>query len=145
MFELGAVPLVAIATFKDVRTHRIPNSLLMTGAAVGTLLQGWASGASGVLMAFYGLLVGLAILLPGYLMRFTGAGDAKMMAATGTFLGPIGVLQAALISIFVGGVIALGFAFSALVIRQAISPWGRYSLMFRTLVTTGRHSLYSAR
>jgi len=138
MIELGAIPLVIIAAFKDVRFCRIPNTLILAGAAVGFLLQGWAAGAGGVLAATYGLVVGLAILLPGYLMGFTGAGDAKLMAAIGTFLGPLGVLQAALISIFVGGVIAMSFASSALFHRQSISPWGRYALMMRTLVATGR-------
>lgn len=138
MIELGAIPLVIIAASKDVRSCRIPNTLILAGAAVGFLLQGWAAGAGGVLAATYGLLVGLAILLPGYLMGFTGAGDAKLMAAIGTFLGPVGVLQAALISIFVGGIIAIGFALSALIHRQSISPWGRYALMMRTLVITGR-------
>lgn len=123
---------------QDLLYRKIPNPLILAGAAVGFLLQGWAVGAGGVLAAIYGLVVGLAILLPGYLMGFTGAGDAKLMAAIGTFLGPFGVLQAAIVSIFVGGIIAMGFALSALINRQSISPWGRYSLMMRTLVTTGR-------
>ncbi|MCE8032456.1 prepilin peptidase [Billgrantia tianxiuensis] len=138
MIELGVAPLVIIAVIRDVQSHRIPNILILAGAAVGFLLQGWAAGAGGVLAATYGLLVGLAILLPGYLMGFTGAGDAKLMAAVGTFLGPIGVLQAALISIFIGGLIAMGFAFSALIFRRSATPWGRYSLMLRALVITGR-------
>lgn len=130
--------LVWTAAAIDCLQRRIPNVLILAGAAVGILLHGWAAGASGVLAATYGLLVGLAILLPGYLMGFTGAGDAKLMAAVGTFLGPIGVLQAALISIFIGGLIAMGFAFSALIFRRSATPWGRYSLMLRALVITGR-------
>ncbi|MCE8012120.1 A24 family peptidase [Billgrantia desiderata] len=138
MIELGAIPLVIIAAIKDVRFYRIPNTLILAGAAVGFLLQGWAAGAGGVLAATYGLVVGLAILLPGYLMGFTGAGDAKLMAAIGSFLGPFGVLQTALISIFVGGLIAMGFALSALIHRHSISPWGRYAIMMRTLMVTGK-------
>ena len=130
--------LLLAAAIQDLLHRRIPNTLILAGAAVVILLQGWAAGAGGVLAAIYGLVVGLAILLPGYLMGFTGAGDAKLMAAIGTFLGPVGVLQAALISIFVGGIIAIGFALSALIHRQSISPWGRYALMMRTLVITGR-------
>lgn len=110
----------------------------MAGAATGILLQGVLAGPSGVLAALYGLAAGLAVLLPGYLMGFTGAGDAKLMAAIGTFLGPQNVLIAALASILVGGVIALGFVASALFQPSAVSPWSRYSLMFRTLVTTGK-------
>ncbi|SEG01737.1 A24 family peptidase [Billgrantia desiderata] len=132
------VLVVLSAAIWDLAARRIPNPLILAGAAVGFLLHGWAAGAGGVLAAIYGLVVGLAILLPGYLMGFTGAGDAKLMAAIGTFLGPLGVLQAALISIVVGGLIAMGFALSALIDRQSLSPWGRYSLMMRTLVVTGR-------
>ncbi|MFY0991584.1 A24 family peptidase [Halomonas sp. C05BenzN] len=130
--------LIWSAVAWDLRSRRIPNLLVMAGAALGILLQVITAGPGGVLAAITGLLVGLAILMPGYLMGFTGAGDAKLMAAVGTFIGPWGVLQAALASIFVGGVIALGFAFSALVSRQSISPWRRYGLMLKTLTVTGK-------
>ncbi|PMR70178.1 A24 family peptidase [Halomonas heilongjiangensis] len=130
--------LILGATVSDLREHRIPNLLVMAGAAMGILLQAVLAGFGGVLAAITGLLVGMAVLLPGYLLGFTGAGDAKLMAAVGTFLGPWGVFQAALASIVIGGVIALGFAFSALISRQSISPWHRYGLMFKTLAVTGR-------
>ncbi|MDI5933993.1 prepilin peptidase [Halomonas kalidii] len=130
--------LIWSAAVWDLRSRRIPNRLVMAGAAMGILLQVVVAGPGGALAAITGLLVGLAILLPGYLIGFTGAGDAKLMAAVGTFLGPLGVLQAALASILVGGLIALGFAFSALIFRQSISPWHRYGLMFKTLTVTGK-------
>ncbi len=110
----------------------------MAGAALGILLQGMQAGSSGVLAALFGLGAGLAVLLPGYLLGFTGAGDVKLMAAVGTFLGAKGVLMAAIFSIGVGGVIALGFAASSLVAGTSIGPWSRYSLMFRTLIATGK-------
>ncbi|MCE9680771.1 A24 family peptidase [Halomonas alkalisoli] len=127
-----------IAAGWDLRTRRIPNRLVLAGAAMGLLLQGALAGAGGILAAIFGLLVGLAILMPGYLMGFTGAGDAKLMASMGTFLGPIGVLQAGLASIVVGGLIGLSFAVSALVISDSVSPWSRYGLMAKTLLYTGR-------
>ena len=130
--------VILLAAIWDLRQRRIPNRLVMAGAALGILLQMIAADPGGVLAAITGLLVGLAILLPGYLMGFTGAGDAKLMAAVGTFLGPWGVFQAALASIAVGGIIALGFALSSLVSRQSISPWGRYGLMLKTLAVTGK-------
>lgn len=130
--------IVWLAAGWDLNKRRIPNSLILAGAAVGILLQGWAAGTGGVLAAIYGLLVGLAILMPGYLMGFTGAGDAKLMAAIGTFLGPLGVLQAGLASIVVGGIIAIGFAASALFNRSSVSPWSRYGLMVKTLAITGK-------
>ncbi|WP_168013221.1 A24 family peptidase [Halomonas salinarum] len=135
---LGLVLLfVWIAAAWDLRTRHIPNFLIMAGAATGILLQGVLAGPSGFLAALFGLSVGVAVLLPGYLLGFTGAGDVKLMAAVGTFLGVKGVLMAAIFSIGVGGVIALGFAASSLIAGTSAGPWGRYSLMFRTLITTG--------
>ncbi|MCG6657317.1 prepilin peptidase [Halomonas campisalis] len=130
--------LVVCAAAWDLRQRRIPNRLVLAGAAIGLLLQGALAGPSGVLAALYGLLVGLAILMPGYLMGFTGAGDAKLMAAVGTFLGPLGALQAGLASILVGGAIGIGFAASALFNKSSVSPWSRYGLMLKTLSVTGK-------
>jgi len=76
--------------------------------------------------------------MPGYLLGTTGAGDVKLMAAIGTFLGPYNVLLAGLASIAVGGVIALGFMALSVLSSSSPSPWQRYGLMFRTLLTTGR-------
>ncbi|TFH85592.1 prepilin peptidase [Billgrantia azerbaijanica] len=130
--------LIWSAAAWDLHTRRISNMLVVAGAAAGLLLQGVLAGPGGVLAAIYGLLVGLAVFLPGYLLGFTGAGDVKLMAALGTLLGPIGIFQAGLASILVGGVIGMVFATSALFNRSSVSPWSRYGLMVKTLVVTGK-------
>jgi prepilin peptidase CpaA len=132
-----ALILVWIAACWDLRQRRIPNWLTYGGAAFGIALQGALAGVSGIAVAAAGLAVGLALLLPGYLLRTTGAGDAKLMAAVGSLLGPYGVLLAGLASFAVGGVIAAGLALSSLAGTGA-PPWARYGLMLRTLVHTGR-------
>lgn len=81
-------------------------------------------------------MAGMGVLLPGYLLGSTGAGDVKLMAAIGAFLGPQDVLLAALASIVVGSVVAIGYAASSLFQPNSISPWRRYGLMFRTFFTT---------
>ncbi|MBZ9539055.1 A24 family peptidase [Modicisalibacter tunisiensis] len=95
--------LLVSAVMWDLRKRRIPNLLIMAGAVVGILLQGLLAGHDGALAAIEGLGIGLIVLLPGYLAGFTGAGDVKLMAAIGTFLGPYSVFLAALASIAVGG------------------------------------------
>jgi prepilin peptidase CpaA len=47
------------------------------------------------------------LLLPLWLMRIMGAGDVKLMAMVGTFVGPAAVVLVALIVFIVGGVFAL--------------------------------------
>ncbi|WP_166264822.1 A24 family peptidase [Marinobacter caseinilyticus] len=130
--------LLWTAAIWDLRHRRIPNVLVLSGALVGIVLQMVVFGSDGLLSALAGLGAGLVILMPGYLLGTTGAGDAKLMAAVGTFLGPYNVLIAGLVSLIVGGVIALGFMFLALFSANSPSPWQRYGLMFRTLVATGR-------
>jgi prepilin peptidase CpaA len=132
--------VVWIAFAIDLRRRRIPNALTFGAAAAGLVLQSLLGGTAGLSAAATGLGVGLVILLPGYLIRATGAGDVKLMAAVGTFLGPNWVLVAGVLSILAGGLIAAMFAASALISRSSPSPWPRYGLMLRTLVTTGRVS-----
>jgi prepilin peptidase CpaA len=96
-----------IATVIDVKTRRIPNIVTMTMAGIGLGLA--ASGVSGFSLgaAFLGLLVGLGLMLPGYALGATGAGDVKLMAAVGTLVGPWIVVKAFLFTGIAGGIIAV--------------------------------------
>ncbi len=68
------------------------------GAGLGLLLNsvlpegyGFVSslpGALGLWKALAGLGLGLLIMLPLYMLRALGAGDVKLMAMVGAFLGP---------------------------------------------------------
>ncbi|SFH38809.1 A24 family peptidase [Modicisalibacter xianhensis] len=138
IFSVAIVFFLWSAAIWDVIQRRIPNALVFAGAILGSMLQLVLVGIDGLLDALMGFGVGLVILLPGYLIGYTGAGDAKLMAAIGTFLGPQNIFLAAMSSIAVGGVVALGYAASSLFNQTSISPWSRYGLMFKTWVTTGR-------
>jgi len=97
------------AVVTDVRTRRIPNWL--TGAIAGAGF-GLAFGGGGVTpwQAALGLAAGLALMLPGHVIGATGAGDVKLMAAVGVFLGPGLVFRAFLYSALAGGAMALAIA-----------------------------------
>ena len=100
---------LAAAVVTDVRTRRIPNWL--TGAIAGAGF-GVAFGGGGVtpFQAVLGLLLGLALMLPGHVIGATGAGDVKLMAAVGSFLGPSLVFRAFLYSALAGGLLAIAVA-----------------------------------
>jgi prepilin peptidase CpaA len=91
----------------DLWTRRVPNALTFTTAAAGLGLA-WA-GLTGVSiwMALGGLALGLALMLPGHVIGATGAGDVKLFAALGTFLGPAGTGMAFLYTALAGGVLAV--------------------------------------
>ena len=98
---------VSAAAFIDLRTRRVPNALTIPLAAIGLACA--ASGVSGLSFraALVGLVLGLALMLPGYLFGATGAGDVKLLAAVGAWLGPALIGVAFLYTALVGGVLAL--------------------------------------
>jgi prepilin peptidase CpaA len=112
--------LLLIAVYTDLRTRRIPNRLIMTGVVLGFVFQFMADkiygvfpgswGGHGLLQGLYGLLAGLGLFMPFYLIRGMGAGDVKLLAMIGVWLGPEAVLNTALLTMVVGGALALGAA-----------------------------------
>ncbi|HEY7333314.1 MAG TPA: A24 family peptidase [Bryobacteraceae bacterium] len=72
----------------DLSTRRIPNWLTVSGAGAGIGLNLLLYGAAGLRMALFGLATGFGVYLVLYLLRAMGAGDVKLMAAVGAFLGP---------------------------------------------------------
>lgn len=122
--------LLSIAVWHDVHAHRIPNWLVFSGAALGLLLHTLLPSGDGFLAEAYGgigfgsaltgLGVGLAILLPMYMLRAMGAGDVKLMAMVGAFLGAGHTLGAALFSLLAGGVLAIAVALGAGVFKRML-------------------------
>lgn len=105
--------LLFVAAWHDIRTRRIPNILVFPGAIVGVLLHvlfPQEMGGLGVLGSLAGWGTGLVLLLPLYLLRIMGAGDVKLMAMTGAFLGAQETVGALLCVLLAGGVLALGAA-----------------------------------
>jgi prepilin peptidase CpaA len=103
--------ILAIAVYGDVRSHRISNTLSLLGLTAGLGLQYLGSGLQGVTSGLLGAGVGLACFAPFYLLRAMGAGDVKLLAAVGAFLGPQGAFYAALFSLLAGGLGAIGYVF----------------------------------
>jgi prepilin peptidase CpaA len=106
MWMIACTLMLLSAMWWDVRTHRIPNLLIFLGWTTGIGISvlphgiGWQNAA-------FGSLTGLAIFLPFYLLRILGAGDVKLLAAVGTFVGFPGILTVALLTGVSGGVLAL--------------------------------------
>lgn len=110
---IGLLLLLLAAAWLDLRSRRIPNVLVFPGAVAGVMsnaLLPQEMGGLGVFDSLGGLGVGLLLLLPLYLLRAMAAGDVKLMAMTGAFLGVRGITCALLYVLLAGGVLALGAA-----------------------------------
>ena len=144
---LALATLVLTAVVCDLRTRRIPNPLVGVGMALGLLFQIAARmggdlfvnpvGASGIAAALLGGLTGLALFLPLYALRTMGAGDVKLLAMVGVWLGPEHVAWAALWTLLAGGVLALFAALVTGVMRQVLANLHTMLVMFFMQAQTG--------
>lgn len=98
---------LACAVIIDITTKRIPNLLIVAMLLSALALHFWINGWSGLTSSLLGLITGLFCFLPLYVFGAMGAGDVKLLGATGALLGPEMVVVVALISIVCGGFIAL--------------------------------------
>jgi prepilin peptidase CpaA len=102
--------VLAVATFMDLRSHRIPNWLVFPFFLVGITVFGCLHGWHGVGQSLAG--AGLGLLVYGFLfwMGGMGAGDVKLCAAIGAWIGPSQLFMAMIITAIVGGIMAICWA-----------------------------------
>lgn len=106
--NLSLIALVTTAAVWDVRTRRVPNWLVLSGLAIALLSQCLEHGGlAGSWTWLLGAATGLGLFLGLYLLGGMGAGDVKLMSAVGAFMAPAGVLHVAIVSVIVGGALAL--------------------------------------
>ena len=119
--------VLLIAVLTDIRSSRIPNWL--TFSAMGFALAGhaWINSVDGLLFSSAGLATGLGLFFLIYLAGGIGAGDVKLMAAIGAFVGVYGVLSCAWLAMIIGGIYAIG---------AMCYQWG--------LAATGQRLVYAA-
>jgi prepilin peptidase CpaA len=102
--------VLCVATFTDLRSRRIPNWLVLpffgAGLVVSCFLRGW----HGLGQSLAG--AGLGLLLYGILffMGGMGAGDVKLCAAIGAWIGPVQLMYALVFTGLAGGLMALAWA-----------------------------------
>ena len=108
-FFLGALLLATAGAVSDVRSGRIPNWLtfggLMSGLLLRLSLQNWI----GLGTAAGGALVGGGIFFVLFMIGGMGAGDVKLMAAVGAWVGIAHALAVLLVTAIAGGILAAGW------------------------------------
>jgi prepilin peptidase CpaA len=101
---------LVVAAVIDGWKLKVPNwitfPMIVSGWAVSAL-WGDPSGWAGLGYSLLGTLVGLALLLPLYAIGGMGAGDVKLLAGVGAWVGSMVTLYAFCLSAVIGAVIAL--------------------------------------
>ncbi len=113
LLAFAALCIFAAAAVTDIRTRRIPNSLVLVLAALGLLRLGvdlW-TGSTG---AEVGLDLALAavVFLGGtaiFAVGLMGGGDVKLVAAASVWFGTAGTIDFLIATVLAGGVLACVF------------------------------------
>jgi len=117
-----AIVVGLAAVIDDLARRHIANWIPVAALAGGFGWQIGKSGWPGVLTALAGTVVGFAVFLIFYLLGGMGGGDVKLMAGFGALLGAGRLLEAALWTAGVGGIMAAGvLGWKAL--RRQIGKW----------------------
>ncbi len=142
-FSLSVVPtavaLVAalVAAVTDLTRFKVYNLLTLPLMAGGLIYHGTTGGPGALALSAGGMLLGAGVLLVFYVMGGMGAGDVKLMAGLGAWLGAKAVFYVFLASALAAGVYALvlmlacGGAREMLVNLQIL--WHRLGVMARHL------------
>ncbi len=135
---LVLLALLLFAVSSDLRAHRIPNALILSGmilAAAVHMLAYFAGAAplagDSIVSPLAGLAAGSVLLLPLYLLRGCGAGDVKLLALVGAFLGPKTVIAATIYTFIAGGLLSLAFMVTNGV---AMQTWRNLHLLTQSML-----------
>ena len=104
---LAALLLLLVATVCDFRTREIPDwiSIAIAFVAVTAASAGWL--VIGFLLVVSGGALGLSIGYGLYRFARLGGGDAKLIAALGLLVGPVGLLIVLFGMAIAGGILSV--------------------------------------
>ena len=134
--------LVGLAAAVDDLTRRhIANWIPAAALAGGFGWQMGRGGWHGALAALGGAIAGFGVFLVFYLLGGMGGGDVKLMAGFGALLGAGRLLEAALWTAGVGGVLAVAVIawkwMARKLGRQAVEPGEREAIPYAPAIVLG--------
>jgi prepilin peptidase CpaA len=123
-FDIPTVAVLGVACAAvvfDVRTRRIPNGLTFGSTLMALAYAAAHGGWNGIGTAAAGWGVGVVLFFPFFALGGMGAGDVKLLAALGAWLGPVNSIWVAMFAGMTGGVLGLLVAFARGYLSTAIS------------------------
>jgi prepilin peptidase CpaA len=125
-----------ITTVTDVWRFKVYNRLTLPLLLSGLLYHSVMGGVAGFGGSLLGAAFGFGVLLGFYIIGGMGAGDVKLMAAVGAWLGlPL------TFHLFIASSLAAGvYSLILLVVSQGLSEtWINFQILWLRLVVLGRH------
>jgi prepilin peptidase CpaA len=140
--RVQAVPIIVvlvaalITTVTDLWRFKIYNVLTLPLLLSGLVYHFLVGGTGGLAASLLGAVFGFAVLLLFYVMGGMGAGDVKLMAAVGAWLGlPL------IFYVFIASSLAAGlYSVFLLVASHSVNEtWTNFQILWLRLVILGRH------
>jgi prepilin peptidase CpaA len=128
--------MVAIAAVIDFRQFRVPNLLTLPLCASGLLFHLALGGLPGLQSSVWGLAVGGLLLVLFYVLGVMGAGDVKLLAGVGAWLGAPHTFYVFLVAALAAGVHSI----VALTVQRRLGQMMAFlQVMTLQLCTLGKH------
>jgi prepilin peptidase CpaA len=136
--EIFLFLILGTAIASDLRWRTIPNWLTAPAVLVGLGFHTVMSQLAGFAFSLEGATVGLGLFIIFYVCGWMGAGDVKLFAAVGSFLGPAQTISAAIVIVLVGGLLAfMVLGFNQGWRKMGLWLWSYFQAMVLTRSTTG--------
>lgn len=135
---------LAVAAWTDLRKQRISNRLLLmllcSGALCLLLESGMDREWTRILESIGGLLTGGGVCLCCYVLSRggIGAGDVKLFAVVGFYLGRVRVLQMGMVSVFLAAGACIAMLVSGKADRTTRLPYVPFIFLAAIMVLSGR-------
>lgn len=105
--EIYLSVILVFAGIIDFRKQKIPNYLTFPTVLTALIYHFYLNGMNGLLFSILGMFTGIALLIIPYIMGGMGAGDVKLLAAIGSFIGFKSVFFVFLFTAIFGGIYAI--------------------------------------
>lgn len=128
--------VVLIATATDLRSRRIPNWLVFPFLLAGFVVSGWLHGWHGIAQSAEGMALAFFVFGFFFWVGGIGAGDVKLCAAIGAWVGPWQMTMALILISLAGGVMALSWSIAGGFAGELLHETGSLVLGGRRRIAT---------
>lgn len=99
--------ILMAAVYTDYKQNRIPNWMIVFGVFSGFIISFIHGGLGMLLDGILGMVLPIVLLYPVFMIGGMGAGDLKLFAVAGSYLGIKGITISFVIAFMIGATISL--------------------------------------
>jgi prepilin peptidase CpaA len=114
------IGVTGFAALLDLKRFRVPNRLTISVGLLGISFYAILFGWTGFVFSATGWITGFLLLITFFLIGVMGAGDIKLLAAVGAWVGPANSMRVCLIACLAAGVYSVAVCLARGRWRQSV-------------------------